>query len=117
MASGSEVGVVMEAAQQLEQSGIACRVISVPCMEQFAEQSMEVKEAVMPSSVSVRIAVEAGVGLSWRPWVGDRGQIVAIKQFGLSGPAQQVYQAVGLTSQRVVDVVKAQMAQRTVNME
>ncbi len=117
MASGSEVGVVMEAAQQLEPSGIACRVISVPCMEQFAEQSMEVKEAVMPSSVSVRIAVEAGVGLSWRPWVGDRGQIIAIEQFGLSGPAQQVYQAVGLTSQRVVDVVKAQMAQRTVNME
>ena len=117
MASGSEVGVVIEAAQQLEQSGIACRVISVPCMEQFSEQSIEVKEAVMPSSVSVRVAVEAGVGLSWRPWVGDHGQIIAIEQFGLSGPAQQVYQAVGLTTQRVVEIVKAQMAQRTVNME
>ena len=71
----------------------------------------------MPSSVLVRIAVEAGVGLSWHPWVGDHGQIIAIEQFGLSGPAQQVYQAVELTAQRVVDVAKAQITQRTVNME
>ena len=86
-------------------------------IELLLEGGAEVLASLMPRSVEARLAIEAGIGLPWRPWVGDHGQIIAIEQFGLSGPAHQVYQAVGLTAQHVIDAAKAQVVQRSVRME
>lgn len=117
MASGSEVGIALRAAQVLEQEGVAVRVISVPCLERLAEQPAEVLASLMPRSVEVRLAIEAGIGLPWRPWVGDRGDVLSIEQFGYSAPAKHVFEAVGLTVERAVKALQVLLAQRAARMQ
>ena len=117
MASGSEVGIALRAAQVLEQEGVAARVISVPCLERLAEQPAEVLASLMPRSVEARLAIEAGIGLPWRPWVGDRGDVLSIEQFGYSAPAKHVFDAVGLTVERAVKALQVLLAQRTTRMQ
>ncbi|MGH2610843.1 MAG: transketolase-like TK C-terminal-containing protein [Tepidiformaceae bacterium] len=79
------------------------RAVSMPCMEFFAKQPREYRDAVLPPTVPLRIAVEAGSPQPWYRWVGDRGAIIGLEHFGASAPYQRIYQELGLTVERVVE--------------
>jgi transketolase len=106
MASGSEVSLAIDASTQLQQEGIAVRVVSVPSMELFEEQSVEYKESVFPKSVRARIAIEAARTLSWERFVGLDGDYVTLDHFGASAPAKTVFQNFGFTVENVVKKAK-----------
>ncbi len=102
LASGTEVQIALEARESLEAEGVATRVVSVPCMEWFAEQSADYRESVLPSDISARVSIEAGIAASWRDLVGDRGRSVSLEHFGASGAAETLYREFGLTADAVV---------------
>jgi len=104
LASGSELQHAFAAAKTL---GDGVRVVSMPCMEIFNGQSAEYKEAVLPSSVRRRVAIEAGVKDAWFRYVGLDGAVVGIERFGLSAPGNYVMEKLGITAQGVVDAVHA----------
>lgn len=106
MASGSEVGLAMEAAEQLVERGQRVRVVSMPSIETFMAQDQAYRQAVLPAQVPARVAVEAGLADSWRGLVGDRGRIVALSAFGESAPAADVYRHFGLTAEAVVEAAE-----------
>jgi len=110
MGSGSEVQFAVEAAAQLEASGIAARVVSVPCQEWFAEQDAAYRESVLPASVRARVSVEAGLGLTWLPYVGDAGRTVSIEHFGASADYKTLYREFGITTEAVVAAAKESLA-------
>lgn len=107
LASGSEVSIALEAAQELEASGIATRVISVPCLEWFEEQSAQYKSELLPSSITNRVSIEAGIAQGWWKYVGSGGQCVSLENFGASAGAGKLYAEFGITSQAVVQAVKS----------
>lgn len=107
LASGSEVTIAIDAASQLEQSGIATRVISVPCLEWFEEQSEQYKNELLPTSVTNRVSIEAGIAQGWWKYVGTSGRCISIEHFGASASAGKLYQEFGITAQAVVEAVKA----------
>mgnify|MGYP003564652509 FL=1 len=109
MASGSEVGMAVEAAEALEAKGHAVRVVSMPCIERFQAQPAEYREAVLPASVTARAAVEAAVPDSWRAFVPNEVGLVGLRSFGASAPAGVVYEYMGLTTEAVVAAVEAQL--------
>jgi transketolase len=98
LATGSEVWVALEAAQAIDANA---RVVSMPCWELFEEQSQDYRDAVLPPSVGARLSVEAGVGLGWERWVGDRGEIVSIERFGASAPYTTVLEKLGINVENV----------------
>jgi transketolase len=110
MGSGSEVQFAVEAAEQLEASGIAARVVSVPCQEWFAEQDAAYRESVLPAAVRARVSVEAGLGLTWLPYVGDAGRSVSIEHFGASADYKTLYREFGITTEAVVAAAKESLA-------
>jgi transketolase len=110
MGSGSEVQFAVEAAAQLEAAGIAARVVSVPCQEWFAEQDAAYRESVFPSAVRARVSVEAGLGLTWLPYVGDAGRSVSIEHFGASADYKTLYREFGITTEAVVAAAKESLA-------
>ena len=101
MASGSEVSVAMDARAQLAKQSIHARVVSVPCLEWFDEQSAEYRESVLPAAVTARVSVEAGLALSWHRYVGDRGRTVSIEHFGASADYQTLFREFGITPEAV----------------
>ena len=107
LASGSEVYIAIDAANQLEQSGIATRVISVPCLEWFEEQSEQYKNELLPASVTNRVSIEAGIAQGWWKYVGSSGRCISIEHFGASASAGKLYQEFGITAQAVIEAVKA----------
>ncbi len=107
LATGSEVAIAIDAANQLEQSGIPTRVISVPCLEWFEEQSEEYKNEILPASVTNRVSIEAGIAQGWWKYVGTSGRCISIEHFGASASAGKLYQEFGITAQAVVECVKA----------
>jgi transketolase len=106
IATGSEVQLAMQAQDLLKEEGIRCRVVSMPCWELFEEQGDEYRESVLPSAVTARVAVEAGVTIGWRRWVGDKGGVVGLDRFGASAPAAVNWERLGFTPQRVAKEVK-----------
>lgn len=110
MASGSEVQLVLEASDRLAQEGIRSRVLSMPCMEWFEEESQDYKQWVLPSSVRARVSVEAGLALSWYKYLGDAGRAVSVETFGLQGEGSQNLIDLGITVDHVVDAAKASLA-------
>ncbi|MBN2222143.1 MAG: transketolase [Vallitaleaceae bacterium] len=106
MASGSEVGLVVDAAAKLKEEGIDARVVSVPSMELFEAQSSEYKESVLPNGVRKRMAVEAARSFGWDKYVGLDGKVLGIDHFGASAPANIVYEQFGLTAENVVKLAK-----------
>jgi transketolase len=110
MGSGSEVQFAVEAAAQLEATGIAARVVSVPCQEWFAEQDAAYRESVFPAAVRARVSVEAGLGLTWLPYVGDAGRSVSIEHFGASADYKTLYREFGITTEAVVAAAKESLA-------
>lgn len=103
MASGSEVGHIVEAAQQL---GDGVRVVSMPCLERFDRQDCEYKKSVLPCGVKARIAIEAGVSGLWWKYVGSEGKVLGIDRFGISAPGNVVMDELGMNAASVVAAAK-----------
>ena len=110
MATGSEVELILAAYEQLKTNGQTPRAVSMPCLEFFAKQPEHYRDAVLPPSVPLRIAVEAAAPQSWYRWVGDKGVVLGIERFGASAPYQRIYQELGLTVERIVETAKQMLA-------
>jgi transketolase len=106
VATGSEVEVALKAQAELAATGVATRVVSMPSMELFAQQSKEYQDSVLPRDVR-RVAVEAAHPMSWHRWVGADGAIVGIDGFGASAPAPRLFKEYGITAEAVVAAVTA----------
>ena len=102
MASGSEVGLIVEAGRQLAEKGVNVRLVSFPSWELFADQDAAYRDSVLLPDVSARVAVEAGVTMGWHRWVGLQGRVVGIDRYGASAPAATVFEQLGLTAGNVV---------------
>ena len=107
MASGTEVHLVIEAAEQLASQGRNVRVVSFPSWELFTKQGETYQNQVLLPSVRARVAVEAGVPMGWEKWVGEYGEIIGIKRFGASAPYKVIYDQFGLTPGHVVEAAIA----------
>ena len=101
IASGSEVGLIVEAGRLLEARKIPVRLVSMPSWELFEAQTPEYRESVLPSAVAARLAVEAGATQGWRRWVGDRGDVLGVDRFGASAPGETVLREYGFTAENV----------------
>lgn len=101
IASGSEVQLIVAAAERLEALGIATRCVSMPSWELFDAQPQAVRDAVLPPGVRVRLAVEMGVSQGWSRYVGDAGAVIAVDRYGASAPASRVLQEYGYTVDHV----------------
>jgi transketolase len=106
IATGSEVGLAMQARERLNQSGIPTRVVSMPCWEFFDEQTTKYKESVLPSNIKARLAIEAGVSMGWSKYIGDAGETLTVDKFGASAPAEVVFKEFGFTVENVVKKAK-----------
>ncbi len=109
IASGSEVSLAVDAKAELAKEGVDVRVVSMPSMDLFEEQSAEYKESVLPNAVRKRVAVEALSDFGWYRYVGLDGTVVAMKGFGASGPAAELFKKFGFTTEAVVEAVKSVM--------
>jgi transketolase len=102
--TGTEVHICAGAADLLEADGIPTRLISMPCMENFAAQDASYREKVLPAACRARVAVEAASPFGWREWVGELGETIGMETFGASAPAGALYKHFGFTPERVADV-------------
>ena len=109
IASGSEVSLAVEAKAELAKKDIDVRVVSMPSMDLFEEQSAEYRESVLPDAVRKRVAVEALSDFGWYRYVGLDGAVVSMKGFGASGPAAELFKKFGLTTEAVVKAVEGIM--------
>ncbi|NHF64620.1 transketolase [Xanthomonas hortorum] len=107
IATGSEVGLAVEAKQTLDAAGLKTRVVSMPSTDVFDRQDAAYRESVLPNAVRKRVAVEAGVTGFWRKYVGLDGDVVGIDTFGASAPADQLYAYFKITAEHVVTAAKA----------
>ncbi|MDP2660724.1 MAG: transketolase [Dehalococcoidia bacterium] len=101
MASGSEVGLVVAAAQKLQEQQIPVRLVSMPCWELFETQSRGYRDTVLPPSVHARLAVEAGVTQGWHRYIGDQGDVIGVDRFGASAPGPVVMREYGFNVESV----------------
>ncbi|HID84069.1 MAG TPA: transketolase [Anaerolineales bacterium] len=111
MASGSEVGLIVTAAERLAEKGVDVRVVSCPSWELFLAQDEAYRERVLPSAIWRRIAVEAGVRQGWERWVGDRGLILSVERFGVSAPGKEVMEKFDFTVDGVLALARRLLAE------
>ena len=109
IATGSEVSLAIDAKAELVKDGIDARVVSMPCMDIFEEQTEEYKESVLPKSVRKRVAVEALSDFGWGKYTGLDGAVVSMHGFGASAPADKLFKKFGFTVENVVNTVKSIM--------
>jgi len=107
--TGSEVTLAVAAYDDLTAKGRKVRVVSMPSMDAFDAQDATYKESVLPEAVKARVAVEAGVTHLWPKYVGMQGKVIGLDAFGESAPAKDVYKAFGITTEKVVAAVEAQL--------
>lgn len=107
IASGSEVELAVKAKAVLDAEGRKVRVVSMPCMDLFEEQTAEYKESLLPKAVRARVAIEALSDFGWGRYVGLDGAAVTMTGFGASGPAAQLFEHFGFTVDHVVEVARA----------
>lgn len=110
MASGSEVQLGIEAKDELAKEGVDVRVVSMPCLDVFEQQSDEYKERVLPNACRKRVAVEALSDFGWGKYVGLDGGYVTMQGFGASAPAATLFEKFGITTERVLAVSKEVLA-------
>jgi transketolase len=103
MGTGSEVHQAHEAVKLLDADGVNVRLVSMPCLDRFAEQDQAYRDSVLPPSVRARVAVEAASPMGWHRWVGDEGDVVAMEGFGASAPAKALYEHFGFSGQAIAD--------------
>ncbi|WP_033100899.1 MULTISPECIES: transketolase [Thermoactinomyces] len=106
IATGSEVSLAVEAQAKLQEKGIAVRVVSMPCREQFEAQPKEYRDSILPPSVRARVAVEAAHPAGWDRYVGDQGSVIGIDHFGASAPGGLVMEKFGFNVDNVVKHVE-----------
>jgi transketolase len=109
--TGSEVSLALEAQALLAQEGIAARVVSMPSWELFEAQDEAYRRDVLQPG-TVRIAVEAAVGLGWERWMGEDGGFVGMPGFGASAPYKELYDHFGITPRAVADLAKTKLSAR-----
>jgi len=102
MASGSEVGLIIQAGAILAAEGVNVRLVSFPSWELFKNQSQEYQKRVLLPNVKARLAVEAGVTFGWERWVGDSGRVIGVDKFGASAPYKMLYENYGLTVENIL---------------
>jgi transketolase len=107
--TGSEVQLAVAARKTLEAEGVPTRVVSMPCVEWFDAQDASYRDSVLPPSVKARVAVEAGIAMSWYRFVGDAGRIVSIEHYGASADAATLFEKFGFTPEAVVDAARASL--------
>ncbi|HHF2936119.1 TPA: transketolase [Vibrio diabolicus] len=110
IATGSEVELAVEAAAQLTAEGKKVRVVSMPSTDAFDKQDAAYREAVLPSDVIARIAIEAGIADFWYKYVGFDGRIIGMTSFGESAPAGELFKMFGFTTENVVNTAKELLA-------
>ena len=106
MGSGSELGLCVEAAKVLTADGMKVRVVSMPCLDLFADQSTEYQQQVLPNEVTNRVGVEAGLRMSWDRWLGLEGKFVGMHGYGASGPYSEVYKHFNITAEAVAEAAR-----------
>jgi transketolase len=109
IATGSEVQLAVTAADSLAAEGVDARVVSMPCLDWFAQQSGEYRDSVLPPHVRARVAVEAGSALSWWRWVGDHGRVVGIDHYGASADQATLFREFGFTADAVATAAHASL--------
>lgn len=102
IASGSEVGLILAAAERLQRDGTAVRCVSMPSWELFDAQTPTYRDEVLPPGVRPRLAVELGVAQGWQTYIGDRGDMPGIERFGASAPAEFLLREYGFTIDHVL---------------
>jgi transketolase len=112
IATGSEVELACEAAAGLAADGIHASVVSMPCTSLFDAQDAGYRQSVLPDSVKVRVAVEAGVTEGWRRYVGDRGHVIGLDRYGESAPAPELYARFEITAEAIAGAVKLALESR-----
>ncbi|QHC32308.1 transketolase [Streptomyces sp. HF10] len=110
IATGSEVQLAVAARELLEAEGTGTRVVSMPSVEWFEEQPRAYRERVLPPAVKARVAVEAGIGLTWYRYVGDAGRIVSLERFGASAAAGTLFTEFGFTPENVAATARESLA-------
>ncbi|MCY0925331.1 transketolase [Streptomyces sp. H27-H1] len=108
--TGSEVQLAVAAREQLQAAGVPTRVVSMPCVEWFEEQDQGYRESVLPPSLKARVAVEAGIGLTWHKYVGEAGRIVSLEHFGASADAEVLFREFGFTGDAVAAAARESIA-------
>jgi transketolase len=107
IATGSEVHICVGAAELLEESGMATRVVSAPCLDRFAEQDQDYRDSVLPPEIRARVSVEAASPLGWSTWVGEDGDSIGMTTFGASAPQPALYEHFGFTPENVAERARA----------
>jgi transketolase len=107
IATGSEVGLALEAREKLEGEGVAARVVSMPCWELFDEQPQEYRDQVLPPSVTARLAIEAGVRQGWERYLGATGDVICLDRFGASAPGDVALKNLGFNVDNVLKHARA----------
>ena len=107
IATGTEVGISLDAAKQLDQQGTKVRLISMPCADVFDLQDEQYKQSLLPADVRARIAVEAGITDYWRKYVGLDGDVVGIDEFGASAPGDVLMKHFGFTADNIIKRAQA----------
>ena len=110
LATGSEVQIAVEAREVLKGEGVNARVVSVPSQEWFEEQDAAYRESVLPAAVKARVSIEAGIALTWKPYLGDAGRSVSIEHFGASADYQTLFREFGITTEAAVAAAKESLA-------
>ncbi|MFE1755349.1 transketolase [Streptomyces anandii] len=110
IATGSEVHIAVEARERLQAEGVPTRVVSMPSVEWFEEQDQGYRDSVLPPAVRARVAVEAGVGLTWHKYVGDAGRIVSLEHFGASADGKVLFREFGFTPENVAAKARESLA-------
>lgn len=101
IASGSEVSLIVAANEKLQTQKISVRIVSMPSWELFAAQSQKYRDSVLPPSITAKLVVEAGVSQGWERYVGERGDIISVEDFGASAPGEIVMKKYGFTVENV----------------
>jgi transketolase len=113
IATGSELQLAVAARETLEASGTPTRVVSMPCREWFEQQDQAYREQILPRGIKARVSVEAAIGMGWRDFVGDAGEIVSIEHYGASAAAAILFEQFGFTPDRVVAAAHASISNAT----
>ncbi|MFF5721116.1 transketolase [Streptomyces buecherae] len=106
IATGSEVQLAVEAREQLQSAGVPTRVVSMPSVEWFEEQDQAYRDSVLTPTVKARVAVEAGIGLTWYRFVGDHGRVVSLEHYGASADYKVLFHEFGITADAVVQAAR-----------
>jgi transketolase len=107
MGTGSEVHLAHEAAKLLDAEGVRVWLVSMPCLDRFAEQDQAYRDSVLPPGARARVAVEAAGPVGWHRWVGEAGDVVAMEGFGASAPAKALYERFGFSGEAIAGRARA----------